>query len=70
MLCTITNPRLKSFPVSVCVLEIKILDKIKFNQEILTKLLREMHQLRIDLPYNSDYQTADSFCEIKHFLVR
>ena len=46
----------------------KILHRIKFNQEILTKLLKRMHWLSINLLCSSDYQTTYSFCEIKHFL--
>ena len=45
----------------------KILHRIKFNQAILTKLLKRMHQLSINLLCSFDYQTAYSFCEIKHF---
>ena len=41
------------------------LQRIKFNQEILTKLLKRMHRLSINLLCSSDYQTTYSFCEIK-----
>ena len=37
--------------------KIKILDEIKFDQEILTKLLRRMDQVNINLLRDSDYQT-------------
>ena len=40
MFCTATNPRLKFFPVSARVSENKVLHRIKFNQEIFTKLLK------------------------------
>ena len=61
--------RLKFFSVSARVSKLKltILNRIKFNQEILTKFLKRMHQLSINLLCSSDYQTAYSFCEIKHF---
>ena len=68
MFCTTTNPRLKFFSVSVVCQKIKILHRIKFNQEILKKLLKRMHQLSINLLWSSDYQTTYSFCEIKHFI--
>ena len=47
--------------------KLKILNRIKFDQEILTKLLKRMHQLSINPLCSSDYQTTYSFCEIKHF---
>ena len=67
MFYTATNPRLKFFPVSASVSE-KILHRIKFNQEIFTKLFKTMHQLSINLLCSSDYRTTYSFCEIKHFV--
>ena len=68
MFCTATNPRLKLFPVSARVSENKVLHRIKFNQEIFTKLLKTMHQLSINLLCSSDYRTTYSFCEIKRFV--
>ena len=68
MFCTATNPRLEFFPVSARVLENKVLHRIKFNQEIFTKLLKTMHQLSINLLCSSDYRTTYSFCQIKHFV--
>ena len=41
---------------------------IPFNQEILTKLVKVMHQLSINLLCSSDNQTAYNFCEIKNFV--
>ena len=46
----------------------KVLHRIKFNQEISTKLPKTMHQLSINLLCSSDYRTTYSFCEIKHFV--
>ena len=46
----------------------KVLHRIKFDQEIFTKLLKTMHQLTINLLCSSDYRTTYSFCEIKHFV--
>ena len=66
--CTATNPRLKFFPVSARVSENKVLHRIKFNQEIFTKLLKTMHQLSINLLCSSDYRTTYSFREIKRFV--
>ena len=60
---TTKNPRLKLFS---WVRKIKIFHKIKFNQEILTKLLKGMHQLNINLLCSSDNQKL-SFCGIKQF---
>ena len=68
MFCTSTNPRLTFFPVSARVSKNKVLHRIKFNQEIFTKLLKTMHQLSINLLCSSDYRTTYSFCEIKHFV--
>ena len=48
--------------------KIKILHKIRFHQEILTKVLTKIHQFSINLLRFSNYQTAHSFCEIKHFV--
>ena len=48
--------------------KIKILHKIRFNQEIMTKVFTKVHQLSINLVCSSDYQTAYSFYEIKHFV--
>ena len=48
--------------------KIKILNYVKFNQEILTKLLARMHQLNINLLCSSMCQTTYSLCEIKHFV--
>ena len=67
MFCTTTNPRLKFFCFSSCQ-KIKILHRIRFNQEIMAKVFTEMHQLSINLLCSSDYQTTYSFCEIKHFV--
>ena len=62
------KPQSKFFSLFQLVCQkIKILHKIKFNQEILTKLLKGMHQLSISLLCSSDYQTTHSFCEIKQF---
>ena len=47
--------------------KIKVLQEMKFNQEILTKLLTGMQQLSINLLCSSECQTTYSFCEIKHF---
>ena len=65
MFCTATNPRLKFFPVCQ---KNKVLHRIKFNQEIFTKLLKTMYQLSINLLCSSDYRTTYSFCEIRHFV--
>ena len=43
----------------------KVLHRIKFNQEIFTKLLKRMHQLSINLLCSSGYRTT---CEIKHLV--
>ena len=66
--CTTTNPRLKFFLFQLVCQKTKILHRIKFSQEISTKLLKRMHQLSINMLCSSDYQTTYSFCEIKHFL--
>ena len=66
--CTTTYPRLKFFLFQLVCQKTKILRRIKFNQEVLMKLLKRMHQLSINLLCSSDYQTTYSFCEIKHFL--
>ena len=73
MFCTTTNPRLKFSLFQLVCQKIKILYRIKLNQDILTKLprgklLKTMHQLSINLLCSSNYQTTYSFCEIKHFV--
>ena len=68
MFCTVTNPRLKFFPVSAVCQKTKVIHRIKSNQEIFTKLLKTMHRLSIHLLCRSDYRTTYSFCEIKHFV--
>ena len=62
------KPQIKNSPVSARVSKNKILHKIKFNQEIPSKLHTRMHQLSINLVCSSDHQTAESFHEIKHFV--
>ena len=64
------KPQTKIFLFQFVDQKIKILDKIKFNQEILTILLRRMHHLSINLPCNSDYKTTYRFFDIKHFYKR
>ena len=59
---TTANPRLKVFSVSF--------HRIKFNKEILTKLLERMHQVSISLLCSSAYQTTEGFYEIKHFVTQ
>ena len=68
MFCTATNPRLKFFLFQLMCQKNKVLHRIKFNQEIFTKLLKTMHQLSINLLCSSNYRTTHSFCEIKHFV--
>ena len=68
LFCTTTNPRLKFSLFQLMCQKNKVLHRIKFNQEIFTKLLRTMHQLSINLLCSSNYQTTYSFCEIKHFV--
>ena len=68
MFCTATNPRLKFFLFQLVCQKNKVLHRIKFNQEIFTKLLKTTHQLSINLLCSSDYRTTYSFCEIKHFV--
>ena len=62
------EPQTKSFLFQLEYQKTKILHRMKFNQEILKKLLKETHQHSINLLYSSDYQTTYSFCEIKHFV--
>ena len=63
------KPLTKVFPCfSSWVRKNKVLHRIKFNQEIFTKILKTMHQLSVNLLCSSDYQTTHSFCEIKHFV--
>ena len=57
----------QGFSTRVMCQKLKILNRIKFNQQISTKLLKRMHQLSINLLCSSDYQTTYGFCEIKHF---
>ena len=68
MFSTATNLRLKFSLFQLMGQKNKVLHGIKFNQEILTKLLKTMHQLSINLLCSSDYRTTYSFCEIKHFV--
>ena len=68
MFCTATNPRLKFSLFQLVCQKNKVLNRIKFKQEILTILLKTMHQLSINLLCSSDYRTTYSFCEIKHFV--
>ena len=68
MFCTATNPRLTFFLFQLMCQKNKVLHRIKFNQEIFTKLLKTMHQLSINLLCSSDYRTTYSFCEIEHFV--
>ena len=68
MFCNATNPRLKFFLFQLVCRKNKVLHRIKFNQEIFTKLLKTMHHLSINLLCSSDYGTTYSFCEIKHFV--
>ena len=68
MFCTATNPRLKFSLFQLVCQKNKVLHRIKFNQEIFTKLLRTMHQLSINLLCSSDYRTTYSFSEIKQFV--
>ena len=68
MFCAATNPRLKFSLFQLVFQKNKVLHRIKFNQEVFTKLLKTMHQLSINLLCSSDYRTTYSFCEIKHFV--
>ena len=68
MFCTATNPRLKFFLFQLMSQKNKVLHRIKFNQEIFTKLLKMMHQLGNNLLCSSNYLTTYSFCEIRHFV--
>ena len=61
------KPQTEVFLFQLVCEKLTILNRIKFNQEILTKFLKRMHQLSINLLFCSDYQTTYSFCEIEHF---
>ena len=68
MFFTVTNPKLKFSLFQLVCQKNKVFHRIKFNQEIFTKLLKTTHQLSINLLCSSDYRTTYSFCEIKHFV--
>ena len=68
MFCTATNPRLNFSLFQLMGQKNKVRHRIKFNQEIFTKLLKTMHQLSINLLCSSDYRTTYSISEIKHFV--
>ena len=68
MFCSATNPRLKFSLFQLVCQKNKVLHRIKFNQEIFTKLLKTIHQLSINLLCSSDYRKIYSFCEIKHIV--